>query len=67
MKLLKPPRKRIIGRTCNIMTKPMTGSTRRIFVELPESPTMTAVSAMEVRKIRVRKTISPSRIMPPKK
>ena len=47
--------------------KPTTGSMRRILVELPDSPTITAVSAMEVRNIRVRKTISPSRIIPPKK
>ena len=47
--------------------KPTTGRIRESFALVADMPTMTAVSAMEVRKISERNTSSPSRIMPPKK
>ena len=67
MKLLKPPRNRIPGMNWSMKMNPITGRIRASFALVPDMPTMTAVSAMEVRKMSERKTNSPSRIMPPKK
>ena len=57
---------------CSIMIMrmgmPNIGSSERMMTEeQPESPTVTAVSAIEVRNIRSSSTISLTRFIPPKK